>query len=143
MDANKGRLISVEDDVLSIKKQIEEIWGLQVYFDNVDERWVVVQTDYDGTESLVCTTDRLDHSLLDTIQAADQTVKGFDPEKQVDDWNAAIEAERDRRFEEQLEEFAERFRFALKKDGVYNHNDIGNQVGKTLDQRRVIRSRSN
>lgn len=144
LDANSGRIISVDSDVLGIKNQIEEMWPeLRVHFDTVDEQWVVVQREYNGVESLLLTTTKLDHNLLDIIHRADMQRKGADPEKEVDDWNKAIERERDRQFEDQLGDMVDRLRHAFRKDGLYNHCSISHMpVGKKVNNRRVISARS-
>lgn len=137
-EANRGRLITFEDDVLCIRSQIETRWPeLEVFFDEWTEEWVVVEHCKD-VDRLATKVKVLDHNLIHRLEAADQHRAGHDIEKEVDDWNARLERERDRRLSDQLTEFAERFSFALRKDGFFAHEHISNCVGNRVNRKRVI-----
>jgi hypothetical protein len=139
VEANRGRLVTMEHDVLDIRRTIEETWPeLRVFFDEVEEKWVVVENCGDGRQRLATKADVLDHRLLRLLQDIDSHKPGHDREKRLESWNDRIERQRDQELEEHLAEFAERFKHALRKDGFFNHEHISNCVGRRVNRRRII-----
>jgi predicted nuclease with TOPRIM domain len=138
VDANRGRLITMESDVLDIRNQIEERWPeLRVFFDEWEETWVVVEHCGDGVQRLATKTKVLDQRFIRLLEEIDGHQPGHDPERRVDSWNEAIEREQDHKFYEQMGEFADRLKHALRKDGFYNHEFIGHQ-NRRVNRRKVI-----
>ena len=139
LDANRNRLITMEDDVLHIRSTIESTWPeLEVFFDTWEEIWVVVEHCRDGIDRLALKHAVLDHNLLRLIQEADSHTQGFDIERTVDDWNAKLEAEKDYQFRQMLGDFAERFHFALRKDGVFDHEEIYGTSNKKVSRHQAV-----
>ena len=120
LDANKNRLITIERDVLDIKARIQENWPeLDVFFDEVDEQWVVVEHCGDGVDRLVLTTDTLDERVLDRLHKADgHRADARDPLDVIDAENEKLERELERKHDDQLGDAGERLLHALRKDGV-------------------------
>lgn len=117
VDANGGRLVTYQEDVLGIKRRIEETWPeLCVVFDLVDEEWVIYEQCLDGVDRLLFKTRVLDQRAMDRIARADMNSQ--DPLKDIDDYNDALEREQDRRFEDAIGDAGERLAHALWKDGV-------------------------
>lgn len=124
VDANPGRVVNIEDDVLSIKSRIEEQWPeLEVYLDKGDKyhpdpQWIIVENCKDGQQRLVLTTQALNQALFDRLFQADQSIEGHDVVDLVDKLNAKAERDQERRFEDAIGEANERLLHALRKDGI-------------------------
>jgi hypothetical protein len=123
VDANKGRLITFQDDVLDIKRQIEREWpGLVSCFFDEDpsqECWVIVEHCKDGTDSVMFTTDFLSQATIDKIHRADQASRSYvDPNKAYEDMDREEEREKNHSLSEAIGEAGERLFLALRKDGV-------------------------
>jgi hypothetical protein len=141
MDANRGRLITVSDDVLGIKSQIETRWPeLEVVFDNLDEVWVVIchgPPEVGDYLAINPPTPYLDERIIKRLERADNRAPGAtDPLEEIDKHNAAIERDQERRFEDQIGDFGERFLHALKKDGVRDHCNIESRRPRGLSGNR-------
>lgn len=120
VDANGGRLVTYEQDVLDIQNDIRARWpGLvDCFFDLENEEWVITVQDPDGTERALFTTEALSQSTIDRIHRSDQESRSYeDPNKKWDQWDREEDRAKDRRFEEAIGEVAERLFFALRKDG--------------------------
>lgn len=138
-DANRDRLVTIEDDVLGIKQEIESRWPevVNVFFDTVDEVWVLTQVN-GPEESLLFTTKVLDGRVIERIKRAENSVNSEDPLKVIDAHNADVERDQERKFDDQLAEFAERFNHALRKDGFF---DVENIYGTRNPRLRTINRR--
>jgi len=133
LDANRGRLVTIEDDVLGIKNEIQARWPeLEVYFDTEQEEWIIVEHCRDHVDRFVLSTKQLDQRILDRLVKADQWRHGNDVLKEIDSLNDAVEREHDRQLEEICVDVAERLRFAFKKDGLYDHLDIYGPRSRSL-----------
>jgi hypothetical protein len=113
--------VSYQEDVLDIKRRIEaEFEGVIGVFFDADpsaECWVLTQLERDGTVSLFFTTRTLNEGTIERIRRCDQTKHpGYDPLEEMEKEEAALEREKDRRFEEKIGEAGERLFFALRKD---------------------------
>src|SRR5689334_15940476 len=87
-DANRGRLITYGPDVTEMKRRIEEEWPGQVscFFDEYDEKWVIVEHCKDGSDSLMFTTEALSQATFDRIKRADQASRAhIDLNKRLED----------------------------------------------------------
>lgn len=120
VDANSGRVVSIESDVFDIKHRIEERWPeLEVYYDKDQMEFLVIEHCEDGVDRLACARPYLDERLIKDLEAADSMVKGQeDPLTMVDALNDAIEKRRDYEFSELMGDIGERMMHALKKDGL-------------------------
>lgn len=122
LDANAGRLVTIENDVLGIKREIEERWPeLRVYIDKdqCPPRFVVTEMCKDNVERLILEREYLDQRLLDDLLAADSSRRGQeDPVAIVDAYNAQVEKRQEEELMSKLGEAHERLLFALKKDGL-------------------------
>lgn len=99
-----GGLVTLDDDVLSIVRQVRELYDGRVYV-NMDEEhgtYHFVEQCEDGTDRLVFSTTELDGRCLTRLQEADSTGRGY-----VDPYDR-VEREQDenhrRMQEEKLEE---------------------------------------
>ena len=125
VDANPGRLVTIEDDVLDIKRRIEERWPeIEVYFDKENfsagkPAFLITEKCRDGVERLVCALATHNEDVLRTLEKADTYVAGQEDFNAINEaYNTAVEKENERKFEEQIGEAGERFMHALGKDGL-------------------------
>jgi len=121
VDANAGRLITYQDDVLDIKREIEQRWAglLSVAFDQEQEEWVIIEHCQDGTDRLVFTTHALSQATIDRLQRADQASRSFvDPNEVYEAEDRKEQREKDHSLSEAVGEAAERLYFALLRDGL-------------------------
>lgn len=121
-----NRLLAIENDVLSIKFEVERRWPeLEICYDEVDSQWVVIEHCADGIDRLVFTCHELDQRIIDRLYQADQRAPDYsDFLDRIDNANAEVERDKERRFSDQIGDFGERFVHALRKDGVLNHVDV-------------------
>lgn len=143
LEVNKHRVIQVAPDVLDIKTRIETQWpNLEVHYDQIDETWLIIQTWVDEkgekNESLALEAKELCEDTIRRVAEADPTHRAYvDPIEHVDKHNAQIERDRERKFEDEIGDFGEHFIHALRKDGVYNHDNI--EGGKRKKRARAAR----
>lgn len=124
VDANRGRVVTIEDDVLGIKAQIEERWpNLYVVIDydggaNGDPTFCVVERCADGVDRLGLERPYLDERLIRDLEAADTWRSGQeDPFALIEAHNAKMEAEEEARFADLIGDVGERLAHAFVKDG--------------------------
>ena len=124
MDANSGRLVTYGPDVLDVKQEIESRWdSLSVFFDTIDEIWVIVEHCKDGVDRLVFDTPVLSMETVERIQRAQSNTE-LDVDKllrQIDSHNEKLERDQERKFEDKIGDAAERLMHALRKDGVIHY----------------------
>lgn len=114
LDANSHRLITIQDDVLGIKKRIEDTWPeLRVYFDTEAEEWVITQIDRHNTESLLFTTPSLSEATMLRIQQAEA-----DPWESIQKAEAEADREHERRVADLCGDVGERLAHAFARDGL-------------------------
>jgi hypothetical protein len=115
VDANPGRLVTFESDVLGYKAVIEGRWPqLKVLWDNENLEWVITEVDREGTESLVFATKILGEHTLERLGEADNSKS--DPFADIESWNAKVEKEQERRNAERIHEVGEKLAWAIRKD---------------------------
>jgi hypothetical protein len=123
-----GRWIEYGPDVLDKKAEIETRWPeLKCVFDQVDCEWSIVQTNYNGEQSLALgqTFKCLDDRLIRRLERADERSPSVeDLEESVDRFNAQRERDDERIWEDISGDAAERLMHALRKDGIMDHDDI-------------------
>jgi hypothetical protein len=115
-----GRLVTIENDVLDIKRRIEERWPrLSVYFDPDIPSFVVTEHCTDDIERFVTEVPTLDERLIRRLEKADTHISGQeDPVAMLDAYNAEVDREKHSNFLEKIGEANERLLHALRKDGV-------------------------
>lgn len=121
VDANQGRLVTYEQDVLDIKAEIERRWAglLSAFFDNENEEWVIVEHCIDGTDRICFTTSMLSQATIDKINRADQASRSFeDLEENMRVEDTQRERDLDHTLSESIGDATEKLYFALKKDGI-------------------------
>lgn len=126
-DANPGRLITFQEDVLGVKREIEQRWAglLSVFFDTDNEEWVIVEHCADGTDRCAFTTPALSQATLDKINKADQLSRSYvDPEASFQQADREEEREKDWALTEKIGEAAERLYHALRKDGLIHKPSV-------------------
>jgi len=82
------------------------------------DRWELWRLCEDGEYRMITRSKpgvALDHRLIRFLVTHD-TRRGYDPKKDVDTHNAGIERDRDREATARNEDFADKLRWALKKD---------------------------
>lgn len=123
-DANKQRLITIEDDVLGIKAEILKTWSqIRVYFDEWDEKWILTEVCDDGEERLVFDTEQLDQRVLDRLHRADGAT-GVDFLYEIEKEEARLQKDRRDKFLDQIGDVAERLQTAMHRDGITNRPKI-------------------
>src|SRR4051812_35767202 len=97
-DGQEG-LVELEDDVLSIVRQVKEATDgkVTIHMEPTSGEYVLVEHCEDGTDRLVMTTAELDARVLERLYRGDSTSRGY-----VDSY-AEAEAEQDR-LQAQIEE---------------------------------------
>lgn len=140
-DANAGRLITETSDLLDMKARIRARWpNLDIFFDREDRVFVVIQHCEDGVDRLALQRPYCDDRLMEDLVKADPTSPHFvDPIKAVDDHNDAIERQQEHELSEVAGDVGERLIHAFKKDGLYDHEDIGARRKPTALRDRAIR----
>jgi hypothetical protein len=119
VDANRGRVVSIGQDVLDIKRRIEDRWPeLEVFYDVDAESYIVVEHCRDGVDRLAIERPYLDERLYEACAMADQSRTDEDRLQVVEAWNAGIEKERDDKFADIMGEAGQRLAHALHKDGI-------------------------
>lgn len=121
VDANQGRLLTYEQDVLDIKAEIERRWAglLSVFFDNENEEWVIVEHCKDDTDRICFTTKMLSQATIDKIHKADQASRSFeDLESNMQREDRQRERDLDHTLSERIGDATEKLYYALRKDGI-------------------------
>jgi len=127
VDANEGRLVTYEKDVLDVKAEIERRWAglLSVYFDTENEEWVIVEHCADQTDRLCFTTKWLGQNTIDKIHRADQNSRSYvDLEDEFQRYDAQRERDLDHSLSEEIGAASERLYFALRKDGIIDRPTV-------------------
>ena len=130
MEANPGRVVTIEDDVLGIKRRIEQRWpDLRVYIDkdNIENGYpgfIVAEIRKDGEEELVGEYEWLDERLIQRLEQADQWRVGNDVVKLMDALDAVAQREQDHKLSEAIGDATERMAHALVKDGVITKSKV-------------------
>lgn len=114
-------LVELEDDALSIVRQVREQYGdkVKITWEPDSEDFVFIEKCEDGTERLIFTCKELDGRALERLFLADKEWWGY--EDTYDKQEKAQDEEFQRRDEEKLDSLrdgGERLAHALKKDGI-------------------------
>jgi hypothetical protein len=113
-------LVTLEDDVLSIVRQVRELYGkrIVVSLDETTGNYVFSENCEDGTERLVFVCDTLDARALERLQNADSRSPAYEDaydraEREQDEATAA----RDEELRTRVSEPLERLIHSQKKSG--------------------------
>ena len=117
-------LVELEDDVLSIVRQIREVYGnkVKVAWEPTTEYFVLSENCEDGTERLIFTCEQLDGRALERLLQADGHRRGYEDayDRQEREQDEAF-AESDGNYRDALRDSGERLAHALKKDDIGPH----------------------
>jgi len=117
---NRHGMVTLEDDVLSIVRQVRELYGqrVTVELDQFADVYHFVEHSDDGIDRLIFTTPELDGRALERLQRSDSHSRMYqDPydaaEREQDENHALI----DEQYKQRINEEGERLAHALRKDG--------------------------
>jgi len=116
----RGVLVFIDDDALSVSKQLEEMkfpegYGkLRLAWNEFREEFVVVQVKDDGSEHIVTTAKQADGRLIDRVRRI--THPSYNFAKELEAIDAAADKKRDYEFRQQVGDYAERIAHAIRKD---------------------------
>ncbi len=118
--AERGALVTLDDDVLSIVSQVRDLYGNAVSVQlDPDTGWYhFIAHEEDGTERLIFSVEELDPRALERLKQADAHSRGFQDsfdaaEREQDEAQARI----DRAYAEKVSEAGEELIFHLQRDG--------------------------
>jgi hypothetical protein len=117
----RSGLITLEDDVLSIVRQVREDYGdrVTIEMDPATDEFLFIERGEDGTDRLIFSTSLLDPQALDRLKRADSQSRGYeDPYDAAEREQDALHDALDEQSREKLLEYGEPLAHALKKDGV-------------------------
>lgn len=79
-DARHGGLVTLDDDVLSIVRQVRELYGdtISVEMDPPNGTYHFVEHCEDHTDRLIFSTEELDARALERLMMADSTRRGYE-----------------------------------------------------------------
>lgn len=118
-----GGRIMIDSDVLDIGNRLQQgdptcDWpgdpNLSLHWNEITSRFEVWHISLDGKPYLVCSAQRCDAMLLH--QVIDRDNHYHDVIGELDAHNAKVAAEKQKRFADWQGEFADKFRWAIKKD---------------------------
>jgi len=112
-------MVELEDDVLSIVRQVRELYGdrVKVHWEPTTEQYVFVENGGDGTEKLIFTTPDLDGRALDRLIASDSRARGYeDAYDKLERAQDQAQAERDKQHLEGVREAGEMLHWVLNKE---------------------------
>jgi hypothetical protein len=119
-DSRQG-LVELDDDTLSIVRQVRELYGnrVKVSWEPTTEWFVFSENCNDGTERLIFTTPELDGRALERLLMADSQARLYQDayDKNEQEQDEAL-ARRDSAGQERLRDHGERLAHGLKKDDI-------------------------
>jgi hypothetical protein len=119
--SDRDGLVTLEDDVLSIVRQVKELYGdtVKISLEPTTGHYVFSEMCADGVERLIFTTPELDPRALDRLREADAQTRGAVDQYDLQEALFDAEAyEREQNHRGALLEHGERVLHGLKKDGV-------------------------
>jgi hypothetical protein len=133
---NRLGMVTLEDDVLSIVRQVRELYGGRITIELDPDRgcYHFVEHCEDHTDRLIFSVGELDARALERLQGADSQVRGhedpYDAAEREQDaiWNAQEEASR-----EVVRSHGEELAHALKKDGVMPRLPLTVSIPRVVD----------
>jgi hypothetical protein len=134
----RAGLVTLDDDVLSIVRQVRELYGGRVFvlLDDNTGAFHFVESSDDGSEKLIFTTDVLDARCLSRLQQADSQWWGHeDPYLALEQEQDADDAAHQTNMQENFREPLERFVHQLKHDGIEESLPLTVAVSGPMRQR--------
>ena len=113
-------MVTLEDDVLSIVRQVRELYGqrVSVMLDEDLGVYHFVEHGEDHTDRLIFSTPELDARSLERLQRSDSHARTYqDPYDAAERAQDAERAAYDARYGEKIKEVGEELAHALRKDG--------------------------
>ena len=114
-------VIELEDDVLSIVRQVRDQYGGKVVIQLLPEQsepYAFVEHCEDGTDRLIFTCVELDGRALERLLRSDSHSRHYvDPYAEQEAEHDRLQDEKDRQKQEVLAEHAEQMAYALKREG--------------------------
>jgi hypothetical protein len=114
-------VIELEDDVLSIVRQVRETYGRRITIEllpDSPEPYAFVEHCEDGTDRLVFTCVELDPRALERLLRSDSHGRAYiDPYDEAEQAHDSLQEAKDEHSKEQLREVAEEMAYALKREG--------------------------
>jgi hypothetical protein len=129
-------MVTLEDDVLSIVRQVRELYGSRVTIELDPDRgcYHFVEHCEDHTDRLIFTTTELDGRALDRLLMSDSHARTYqDPYDAAERAQDELNALKDRRDSERVMEAGEELAHALSKDGRAPRFPLPVAIPKGLD----------
>lgn len=118
---HQNGLVTLEDDVLSIVRQVRERYGdkVSIQLDEGNGWYHFVEHGDDGTDRLIFSTEELDGRAVERLFKADSQWHGHeDPYAALEREQDEAQAELDKAHLERVLDAGERLASAIKKDGL-------------------------
>jgi len=119
-DAREG-LVVLEDDVLSIVRQVRERYGdrIRICWEPTTEWYVFSENCADGTERLIFTTPELDGRAFERLMQSDSQARTYqDPYLAAENAQDQAHVEQDAMYAGYINEAGQHLIHALKRDGM-------------------------
>jgi len=117
---NREGFIELQDDVLSIVRQVRELYGhrIRICLEPTTGEYVFSEMCEDGTERLIFGTNELDPRALERLMRADSHLRGYtDPYDEAEREHDRTMDEKDKASLDKLGDAGERLAWALEQDG--------------------------
>lgn len=119
---NDQGVIELEDDVLSIVRQVRELYGTRITIEllpDSPEPYAFVEHCEDGADRLIFTCATLDGRALERLLRSDSQNRMYvDPYDESEQAHDRLQDEKDEASKEKLEPVAEEMAYALKREGM-------------------------
>jgi hypothetical protein len=113
-------LVQLDDDVLSIVRQVRELYGhkVKICLEPTTEEYVFSENCEDGTERLIFTTPDLDARCIQRLQDADSQLRGYqDAYDRAEHEQDELDRSKDEKSMDGIRDAGERLAWALEEDG--------------------------
>jgi len=129
-------MVTLEDDVLSIVRQVRERYGTKVSVELDENQGVYhfVEHGEDHTDRLIFSTSELDHRALERLLRSDSHSRTYqDPYDAAERSQDELNAQKDRVFGEKVQEVGEELAHALRKEGMAPYFPTPVAIPKGID----------
>jgi hypothetical protein len=114
-------VIELEDDVLSIVRQVREVYDRRITIELLPESrepYAFVEHCEDGVDRLIFTVEELDARALDRLLRSDSHSRGYqDVYDEAERAHDALQEAKDEHSKELIREHGEHIAYALKREG--------------------------
>jgi hypothetical protein len=117
-------LVTLEDDVLSVVRQVRELYGdrIKICLEPTTGQYVFSENCGDGSERLIFTTPSLDARSLQRLLTADSQLRGYeDPYDKAEREQDEAFMEKDKTALDGIRDAGERLAWAMEEDGKGTH----------------------